>query len=243
MTVVNDLSHPSITGIDDRSPTSYSRPTILPIRATGTRAPVVCIHPIDGLASCYASLAAHVDEEHPIYGVQAPTPGEDSKSLTALAAYYADEILAGDTAGPIHLLGLSFGGLLAHAVAIDMQARGVAVDSLTLLGSDPLRSRTDGTPAELAHALLAGMSDDIDRSHAEELLAVATHNETLANRHFPGVYVGDAMVVSSDGYDAGPAWHTFISGTVVKYLVPDAAAFGLVGSLVNKFVSRMRTGS
>lgn len=242
MTVVNDLSHPSITGIVDRSPTAYSRPTILPIRATGTRAPVFCIHPIDGLASCYASLAAHVDEEHPIYGVQAPTPGEDSKSLTALAAYYADEILAGDTvgpihtAGPIHLLGLSFGGLLAHAVAIDMQARGVAVDSLTLLGSDPLRSRTDGTPAELAHALLAGMSDDIDRSHAEELLAVATHNQALANRHFPGVYVGDALVVSSDGSDAGPAWHTFVSGTVVKYLVPDASEFGLVGPLVNSFI-------
>ncbi|ORI12703.1 thioesterase domain-containing protein [Rhodococcus sp. 1168] len=236
MTVVNDLPHPSITGIVDRSPNVYSRPTILPIRATGTRAPVFCIHPIDGLVSCYASLAAHVDEEHPIYGVQAPTPAEDSKSLTALAAYYADEILAGGTVGPIHLLGLSFGGLLAHAVAIHMQGRGVAVDSLTLLGSNPLQSRTDGTPAELAHALLAGMGEDIDRSHAEELLAVATHNEALANRHFPGVYVGDALVVSSDGSDAGPAWHPFISGTVVKYLVPDASAFGLVGPLVDSYI-------
>ncbi|MEO7078600.1 thioesterase domain-containing protein [Rhodococcus sp. BP22] len=243
MTVVNDLSHPFVTDAVDRSPTAYSRPTILPIRTTGTRAPVFCIHPIDGLASCYTSLAGHVNAEHPIYGVQAPTPGEDSKSLTALAAYYADEILAADSVGPIHLLGLSFGGLLAHAVAVDMQGRGVAVDSLTLLNSDPLQSRTVGTPTELAHQLLAGMSDDIDRSHAEELLAVATHNGALAHRHFPGVYVGDAMVVSSDGSDAGPAWHTFVSGTVVKYLVPDASAFGIVGSLVNKFVSRMRTGS
>ncbi len=236
MTVVNDLSHPSITGIVDRSPTAYPRPTILPIRATGSRAPVFCIHPIDGLASCYASLAGHVNAEHPIYGVQAPTPGNDSKSLTALAAYYVDEILAANSVGPIHLLGLSFGGLLAHAVAVDMQGRGVAVDSLTLLGSDPLPSRPVGTPAEVAHELLAGMGDDIDRSHAEELLAVATHNEALANRHFPGVYVGDALVVSSDGSDAGPVWHTFISGTVVKYLVPDATAFGLVGPLVDSYI-------
>ncbi|MDJ0359946.1 thioesterase domain-containing protein [Rhodococcus sp. H29-C3] len=235
MTVVNDLSHPSITGIVDRSSTTYPRPTILPIRVAGTRAPVFCIHPIDGLASCYASLAAHLDEEQPIYGVQAPTPGENWKSLTALAAYYADKILAANSVRPIHLLGLSFGGLLAHAVAVVMQGHGVAVDSLTLLGSDPLQSRTVGTPAELQHELLAGMSDDIDRSHAEELLAVATHNEALAHGHFPGVYVGSALVVSAEGSDAGPAWHPFISGTVVKYLVPDAAAFEIVGPLVNSY--------
>ncbi len=236
MTVINDLTHRSFTNVADRRTSDYSVPTILPIRATGTQAPVFCIHPIDGLASCYAALAAHIDDDHPIYGVQAPMTGERSVSLTALAAHYADDILAVHRGGPIHLLGLSLGGLLAHAVAVELQGRGVAVESLTLLGSDPLRPCAVSNPDEQQNELLAAMGDDIDRSRAEELLAVATHNEALASRHFPGVYVGNALIVSAEGSDAGPAWHPFVSGNVSKYLVPDAAAFALVGPLVNSYI-------
>lgn len=235
MTVINDYSQRSFTDVAERRTSDYSVPTILRIRATGTQAPIFCIHPIDGLASCYAALAAHIDEDHPLYGVEAPMTGDRSVSLTALAARYADGILAVHRGGPIHLLGLSLGGLLAHAVAVELQGRGVTVQSLTLLGSEPLQPCVV-SPDEQQNELLAAMGDDIDRSRAEELLAVATHNEALASRHFPGVYVGNALVVSTEGFDVGTAWHPFVSGTVAKYLVPDAAAFALVGPLVNSYI-------
>ncbi|MDJ0393591.1 thioesterase domain-containing protein [Rhodococcus sp. G-MC3] len=233
MTVINDYSHLTYDDVADRKTTEYSTEpiqAILPIRPTGTEAPVFCIHPIDGLASCYTALAAHIGAEHPVYGLQ--TPGDRPVSLTALATHYADEILAIRSSGPLHLLGLSFGGLLAHAVAVVLQGRGVAVRSLTILDSEPMQSSS----VESSASLLAGMGDDIDRSRAEELLAIATHNEALASKHFPGVYVGEAIVVSTDGSDIGPAWHPFVSGEVTKYLVPDATSFELVGPLVNKYI-------
>ncbi|SNT15854.1 thioesterase domain-containing protein [Rhodococcoides kyotonense] len=222
MTVVNDYTQLAY----NETVTAYATPAIVPIRTTGTQAPVFCIHPIEGLTSCYAELVEHIDEDRPVFGVQAI--GERLDSLTALAARYADDILGVHTDGPVHLLGASFGGLLAHAVAIELQGRGVKVDSLVLVDSNPLERRPQDN-------LLARMGDVIDRSRAEELLAVAAHNEELASRHFPGVFVGNAFVVSGIESDGGPAWHAFVSGAVTKYLVPDASAFGLVGPLVNRF--------
>nr|WP_296776987.1 thioesterase domain-containing protein [Rhodococcus sp. (in: high G+C Gram-positive bacteria)] len=232
MTVINDYSHLTFSDLADREATEYSTPiqSIVTIRHQGTQAPVFCIHPIDGLTSCYSALAAHIGDNHPIYGVQ--SSGDQAVSLTALAALYADEILAVRSTGPVHLLGLAFGGQLAHAVAVELQGRGVSVKSLTVLDSEPIRSSSAGSHS----SLLAGMGDDVDRSRAEELLAVATHNEALASKHFPGVFVGDVVVVSTDGSDTGPAWHPFVSGEVTKYLVPDASAFALVGPLVNKYI-------
>lgn len=227
MTVVNDYSKLAFTDFVDQTVTTYAAPAIVPIKTTGTKSPVFCIHPIEGLTSCYANLVEHFDEDRPVYGVQAVS-GRPS-SLTALAARYADEILAVRPAGPIHLLGLSFGGVLAHAVAVVLQGRGVTMDGLTLLGSDPLRRTADAQ-----HELLEKMGDVIDRSRAEELLALAAHNEELARRHFPGVFVGTAVVVSGVESDSGTAWHPFVSGTVLKYTVPDIDDSALVGRLVNR---------
>ena len=81
-----------------------------------------------------------------------------------------------------------------------------------------------------------GMGDDIDRSHAEELLAVASHNDELAQRHLPGIYFGDILAVSSVGTDSGSAWHPFVCGTIAKYLVPDATSFDVVGPLVDSYL-------
>jgi len=230
MTVINDYTKAGHTDFADRTVTTYATPTIVPVRTTGSRPPVFCIHPIDGLTSCYAQLAMHF-VDRPVYGVQASASGVPPTSLSALAAHYADEILAVRGSESIHLLGSSFGGLLAHAVAVELQRRGVDVDGVTLLGSDPLRHEN-----ETSHERLTRMGDDIDRSRAEELLALASHHDALAVRHFPGVFVGTAVVVSDISADNGPAWHPFVSGDVVKYTVPDMTDHDLVGELINRVV-------
>jgi hypothetical protein len=147
-----------------------------------------------------------------------------------LASQYADDIVRIQTDGAVHLLGTSFGGVLAHAIAVELQSRGVTVGALTLLDSDPVRSSADSAD------LLGSMGDDIDRSHAEELLAVASHNDELAQRHLPGIYFGDILAVSSMGTDSGSAWHPFVCGTIAKYLVPDATSFDVVGPLVDSYL-------
>ncbi|MGK2883701.1 MAG: thioesterase domain-containing protein [Rhodococcus sp. (in: high G+C Gram-positive bacteria)] len=229
MTVISDLSQFSFVDIADRAPRASS--TVLSIRAGGTRSPVFCIHSIDGRAGRYAALAAHIDGDRPVYGVETSASVPRASSVSALAERYADDILAVRGNGPINLLGVSFGGLLAHAVAVALQLRGIAVSSLALLGSSPVQPPRADEPAD---ELLAGIGADVDRSRAEELVALATDHQELAKQHFPGVYRGRALVVSTVGSDAGAAWHAFVSGTVSKYEVPDASAFGLVGPLVNR---------
>lgn len=227
MTVVNDLSHLALTELD---PSDYAVPTIAPIRSTGHLDPVFCIHPLVGLVDCYVGLAAHVDDDRPIYGVQVPASGERAESFAALAAQYADDIARIQTDGAVHLLGMSFGGVLAHAIAVELQNRGITVGGLTLLDSDPVLARAEGAD------LLGAMGDEIDRSHVEELLAVASHNDELVQRHLPGIYFGDILAVSSLGTDSGSAWHPFVCGTVAKYLVPDATSFDVVGPLVESYL-------
>ena len=229
MTVISDLSQFSFVDIADREPRASS--TGVSIRAGGTRSPVFCIHSIDGRAGRYAALAAHIDGDRPVYGVETSASVPRASSVSALAERYADDILAVRGNGPINLLGVSFGGLLAHAVAVALQLGGLAVNSLALLGSSPVQPPRADEPAD---ELLAGIGEDVDRSRAEELVALATDHQELAKQHFPGVYRGKALVVSTVGSDAGAAWHAFVSGTVSKYEVPDASAFGLVGPLVNR---------
>lgn len=228
MTVVNDLSNLALTDLD---PSDYAVPTVAPIRTAGNLHPVFCIHPLVGLIDCYSTLAAHVDDARPIYGIQVPASGARAESFAALAAQYADDIVRIQTDGPVHLLGHQFGGVLAHAIAVELQSRGITVGTLTLLDSDPVRALTESAD------LLATMGEEIDRSHAEELLAVASHNDELIKRHLPGIYFGDIVAVSSTGTDSGSAWHPFVCGTVAKYLVPDATAFELVGPLVESYLS------
>lgn len=226
MTVVNDYSKLAFTDYADTAVTNYATPAVLPIRTTGTQAPVFCIHPIEGLTSCYAELVEHVGEDRPVYGVQAIST--KAESLSSLAALYADEIVAVQASGTVHLLGVSFGGVLAHAIAVELQRRGVSVGQLVLVSAEPRPQAAD-----TGRELLARMGDVIDRSRAEELLAIAAHNGTLAARHFPGVFVGQAVVVADEF--GGGAWHPFISGTVTKYLIPDARDLSLVGELADRF--------
>jgi surfactin synthase thioesterase subunit len=100
---------------------------LLPIRATGTRAPIFCLHPAGGVSWCYLPLARHVPPDTPLYGLQSPAldgtadlPG----TLRELASSYLRQIRAVQPDGPYHLLGWSFGGLAAHEIAVQLQAAG-----------------------------------------------------------------------------------------------------------------------
>jgi thioesterase domain-containing protein len=75
-----------------------------------------------------------------VYGVQArglSEPGGTPHSIAELAADYAERIRQVQPAGPYHLLGWSLGGLLAHAVAVHLEARGEKVATLALLDAYP----------------------------------------------------------------------------------------------------------
>ncbi|GAA0624941.1 hypothetical protein GCM10010174_50260 [Kutzneria viridogrisea] len=120
--------------------------TVLAMRAAGSRAPLFCVHSGVGFALPYLGLAKHLGPDQPLYGVQdpmitelAPQPG----TLAEVAADYVRRIRRVRPVGPYHLLGWSFGGLVAQEMAAQLAAAGEEVgvlanlDAYPRLGADP----------------------------------------------------------------------------------------------------------
>ena len=75
----------------------------------------------------------------PIIGIQRILQGEESepRSIRDMAKNYADRIQGLYPTGPYNLLGWSFGGVVAHELAIELQRRGCVIAS-----PDPSRRST-----------------------------------------------------------------------------------------------------
>ncbi|WP_037345992.1 non-ribosomal peptide synthetase [Sciscionella sediminilitoris] len=116
---------------------------VLPLRASGTKAPLFCVHPIGGTGWCYTALVRALDPSHPVYAVQARGLDDASglpASIAELAADYAEQIRAVQPHGPYHVLGWSLGGNLAQAVAAEL-ATTEQVALLAILDAYPLPPR------------------------------------------------------------------------------------------------------
>ncbi|WP_412076455.1 alpha/beta fold hydrolase [Streptomyces xanthophaeus] len=106
---------------------------LMPLRKAGSRAPLFCVHPVSGLGWSYAGLLREVAAEHPVHVLQAR--GMDSgeqlpQTLEEMAAEYVAHVRAVQPSGPYHLLGWSFGGAVAHAMAVQLQLAGEEVKLL-----------------------------------------------------------------------------------------------------------------
>ncbi|GAB2677882.1 non-ribosomal peptide synthetase [Nocardia goodfellowii] len=111
---------------------------VLPIRTGGSEPALFCIHPSSGMSWTYLGLADALAPGRPIYGLQAPDlSGQPPvRSIDEFAERYVREIRAVQPAGPYHLLGWSFGGLIAHAIAVRLQRDGAQVGVVALLDAD-----------------------------------------------------------------------------------------------------------
>jgi thioesterase domain-containing protein len=136
---------------------------MLPIRRSGSRPAVFCLPPAGGLSWCYGGLIRHLGPGRPLYGVQArgltgaePLP----RTVPEMAEDYVDQIRSVQPGGPYHLLGWSFGGILAHATAVRLQELGTDVGVLALLDCAPEDDEEDNR-AEEDHDLEALFGVDL----------------------------------------------------------------------------------
>ncbi|MFF0710799.1 amino acid adenylation domain-containing protein [Gordonia sputi] len=108
---------------------------VIALRSQGARAPLFCIHPAGGLAWFYGGLAPYLTDR-PIYGVQDPHVVADeplADSVTSMARRYVAEIRRIQPSGPYHLLGWSLGGVVAHEMAVQLDAAGEHVGVLAVM--------------------------------------------------------------------------------------------------------------
>jgi amino acid adenylation domain-containing protein len=212
--------------------------TLLPIRTGGSRPPLFCIHPAGGLSWCYMPLARYVPEDFRIYGLQARSldgTDEPPRSVREMAADYIGLIRTVQDTGPYYLLGWSFGGVLAHEIAVQLQAADDEVAALILMDAYPANRKPEsgaadqeGMPAEdtdepepdtEARDARMALLIELVRREAGKVLGAITDDEALVlahtyqrngemrHAHVPSPFDGDALlfVATEDRHDDAPA--------------------------------------
>ncbi|MFB8204887.1 amino acid adenylation domain-containing protein [Kitasatospora purpeofusca] len=215
---------------------------LLPLRTGGGKAPLFCVHPAAGISWVYSGLLRHLDPERPVLGLQARgLRGGSPDSVTGIAADYVREIRAVRPQGPYHLLGWSFGAVVAQEMAVQLRAAGQEVGLLALLDGLPAGPATEEPPAsddpvETLAELLASLGyDPADGRGQAELTAllgeaaallpdVFEHHRKLMAEHVPGHYRGAAVFVGATAdkpadwpYEA--AWAPYLTGGVAAHRI------------------------
>ncbi|MFD9435310.1 type I polyketide synthase [Streptomyces sp. NPDC060002] len=123
---------------------------LLPLRPEGSATPLFCVHPGAGVSWRYTGLLPHLGADQPVFGIQAAgldgtrAPAPDA---AAMVASYVDLVREVQPRGPYRLLGWSYGGFVAHAMACVLQDRGEEVELLAMLDA-PLVHGTVHDPEE-----------------------------------------------------------------------------------------------
>ncbi|MFF7588852.1 amino acid adenylation domain-containing protein [Kitasatospora purpeofusca] len=226
------MAAPTVRGLMERmslSSVDDALGVLLPIRTEGERSPFFCVHPGGGLSWPYMPLARHVPKDVPLYGLQArgiDGADEPAGSVREMAGDYLEQLRAVQPSGPYHLLGWSFGGVVAQEMAVQLQEAGEKVGALVILdaypaGYDGPEEQADSTsePVEVAGDTAADGRDEglarltdrirresgrvlgaISEEELELLVRVFRNNARLQDAHRPGRFDGDALlVVATEG--------------------------------------------
>ncbi|MFI1414743.1 amino acid adenylation domain-containing protein [Streptomyces sp. NPDC020707] len=143
LTVLDLFQAPTVAELTDRLAAGTRHDplaVLLPLRTGAGRPAVFCVHPAAGLSWSYAGLLGHLDADYPVYGLQSrglTDPAATGRSWRVTVEEYAEQIRAVQPEGPYRLLGWSFGAVVAHLLATELQAQGAEVDLLALLDGYP----------------------------------------------------------------------------------------------------------
>ncbi len=113
-----------------------AKPPIVPLRSRGTRAPLVCVHPILGVVFPYFALSAAMRTDHPFYAISA---FDEAGMVLANgrmqddAATYLRHLKRVQPEGPYYLCGWSFGAMCAYEMARQLVEAGDEVAVLALV--------------------------------------------------------------------------------------------------------------
>ncbi|KAK9688162.1 hypothetical protein K7432_014498 [Basidiobolus ranarum] len=176
---------------------------LLPIQPKGNRSPLFCIHPAVGLSWSYFGLSKHLGPEQPIYGLQAR--GHNGKAPFAeniedMASDYLSQIRSIQLKGPYYLLGWSFGGIVAHSIAILLQQQNEKVALLALIDStlayfhqrNQLNMNQLSTYVQLPRYSVNDYSDSGEELW-EKVRGVVENNLKMAKKHSLMIYYGNVL--------------------------------------------------
>lgn len=218
LSIGNLFEAPTVAGLAERLEMGSSQSALdvlLPLRTSGDKPPLFCVHPAGGLSWCYAGLMTNIGTDYPIYGLQARGIGQREelpKTLDDMAADYIKQIRTVQPKGPYHLLGWSLGGNVVQAMATQLQNQGEEVSLLVMLDAYPnhflpIKEVPDDEEALIALLALGGYDPDslgdkpLDFEAAIEILrrdgsALASLDETVI-LNLKNTYVNSVGILGS----------------------------------------------
>ncbi|WP_329113000.1 non-ribosomal peptide synthetase [Streptomyces sp. NBC_01465] len=212
---------------------------VLPLnRDPGTgKEPVWFVHGGGGLGWAFFTFAPHVPDRA-CYALQSRgSNGTDpmADSVQEMVEDYVTQILAIQPEGPYNLVGWSFGGPIAHAMAEELDRRGHQVDLVAILDTQPATGTADN-----GFQQVSGRSKELYRADIEEVFGqfmntnnmdsfldtmskVGANNLQKMGGFVTPVYRGDVLYFNAtldkvDGLTSyGPEWRPYILGSYEQY--------------------------
>lgn len=203
---VRDLyGAPTVAGLARAAAGERSETMFAPVlRLRDAEGPAVfCLQPAGGLGWAYAGLCRHLDPGFAVYALQDPalSGGPELPSVDAIVTDQIARIRAVRPHGPYHLLGWSFGGQLAYAVAARL---GDEVASIVLLDAyaDGTGDEIDAPIDEQVAGFVRGIGDDpvladLDAQARERLIATFARHLRLSIPALTGSVRADTLLVAA----------------------------------------------
>jgi pristinamycin I synthase 3 and 4 len=231
---------------------------IFALRSTGRLPPLFCLPPGSGLGWRYAGLIREIDRNRPIYCVQASAVVDEATlppSIEAIAEDYLHHVRSMQPHGPYHLLGWSFGGIIAHTMACLLERAGDSVAFLGVLDAYP-RSRTatrdDAYDAELQFEReLEQFRSDLEgrglrANEIDRIVHWVRHTATLRRAFVPLAFKGDMMLFATpDSIQHALSWRPHVAGNVKSHVLScrheemtNPVPIAVIGKMINREMRR-----
>ena len=137
------VQHPTIASLakllaDDETEQPWT--SIIPMKTSGSAAPLFCLHSGGAHVLFYQGLAKYMSADRPVYAIQ-PTgiDGEEEmhENIKEMATHYIAEMQKIQPKGPYHLIGTCFGNAVGIEMAHQLQELGQELAVLYVIDSAP----------------------------------------------------------------------------------------------------------
>ena len=162
---VNRLIHALSPAYSHRS--GFTR--IYSLRGYGNLRPYFCTPSLTGLGWVYLGLLRATDPDRPIHCLQAIGRSTHKMDFASLVNAYVADIRRIQPSGPYHLIGVSFGGILAHQIGCRLQNERGDVALLAVIEGFPMPG------------LRSSMLTEVEQRISEEV-DVIRHIQTRSNK-------------------------------------------------------------
>ncbi|WP_152526967.1 non-ribosomal peptide synthetase [Pseudogulbenkiania ferrooxidans] len=175
-----------------------------------------CIHPAGGLSWCYSGFSRYLKYPGEIIGIQAVglNTGETAFiDMDEVSSKYAETIIKCQSNGPYVLIGWSVGGMIAHSIAVTLEARGKEVKMLAMM---------DSYPSNLWEEYIPYKDSNNEETLALAALLFIAGIPFPSRAELPSILISDEVSISR--------------GDVIKLLRENRSA---LGSLDNEIIDRI----